>query len=178
MVRVLRALNAAIRDLDRSVVARLDAHPDAEIFTSLPRSGRINAAQMLAEWGEARQAYDCPDAVGALAGMTPVTNRSGKHTSVGFRWGVQQALGQRHAHLRQQLRHGGARQLEETQPRNPPPEVDTEGHIGTAGGRPLRRTVCAQWAPAVVLCVLHKTANTYERGRAVQAVPAPLTADA
>jgi transposase len=86
MVRVLRALNDAIRDLDRSVVARLDAHPDAEIFTSLPRSGRINAAQMLAEWGEARAAYSNPDAVAALAGVTPVTRKSGKHTSVGFRW--------------------------------------------------------------------------------------------
>ena len=49
MVGVLRALNAAITDLDRSLGARLDEHPDAKIFTSLPRSGRINAAQMLAE---------------------------------------------------------------------------------------------------------------------------------
>jgi len=86
MVRVLRALNDAIRDLDRSVVARLDEHPDAEIFTSLPRSGRINAAQMLAEWGDCRAAYSDPDAVAALAGVTPVTRKSGKHTSVGFRW--------------------------------------------------------------------------------------------
>jgi transposase len=86
MVRVLRARNDAIRDLDRSVVARLDEHPDAEIFTSLPRSGRINAAQMLAEWGDCRAAYSDPDAVAALAGVTPVTRKSGKHTSVGFRW--------------------------------------------------------------------------------------------
>ncbi len=86
MVGVLRALNTAIRDLDRSVVARLDAHPDAEIFTSLPRSGRINAAQILAEWGDCRQAYDSPDAVAALAGATPVAKKSGEHKSVGFRW--------------------------------------------------------------------------------------------
>ncbi|HWB71212.1 MAG TPA: IS110 family transposase [Egibacteraceae bacterium] len=86
MVGVLRALNAAIKDLDRSIVARLDEHPDAKVFTSLPRSGQINAAQMLAEWGDCRQAYDGPDAVAALAGLTPVTKKSGKHTSVGFRW--------------------------------------------------------------------------------------------
>jgi transposase len=86
LVGVLGALNTAIKDLDRSVVAHLGEHPDAEIFTSLPRSGRISAAQVLAEWGDCRQAYDGPEAVAALAGATPVTRQSGKHTSVSFRW--------------------------------------------------------------------------------------------
>ncbi len=85
-VSVLRALVAALRDLDRSVLAHLGEHPDEKIFTSLPRSGRINAAQVLAEWGDARQAYDGPDAVAALAGQTPVTKQSGKHRAVHFRW--------------------------------------------------------------------------------------------
>jgi len=52
-VRVLRALNQAVGELDRSVIARLGEHPDAKIFASLPRSGQINAAQMLAEWATA-----------------------------------------------------------------------------------------------------------------------------
>jgi transposase len=86
MVAVLQALVGALRDLDRSVIAHLGEHPDAEIFTSLPRSGRINAAQVLAEWGDCRQAYDGPDAVAALAGVTPVTKESGKHRAVLFRW--------------------------------------------------------------------------------------------
>ncbi|MDP9405706.1 MAG: IS110 family transposase [Actinomycetota bacterium] len=86
MVKTLNALNAAIKDLDRSVVAHLDEHPDSKIFTSLPRSGQINAAQMLAEWGDCRAAYDSAEAVSALAGQTPVTKKSGKHESVHFRW--------------------------------------------------------------------------------------------
>lgn len=86
LVSVLRALNSGLKDLGRSVAAHLGEHPDAKIFTSLPRSGRINAAQVLAEWGDAREAYDCPDAVAALAGLTPVTTESGKHRSVHFRW--------------------------------------------------------------------------------------------
>jgi len=85
-VTVIRALNASIKNLDRSVAAHLGEHPDGEIFTSLPRSGRINAAQMLAQWGDCRQAYDTPDAVAALAGVTPVTKQSGKHHAVQFRW--------------------------------------------------------------------------------------------
>jgi transposase len=86
LVTVLTALNAAVKDLDRSAAAHLGEHPDGEIFTSLPRSGQINAAQMLAEWGDCRQAYEHPDAIAALAGCTPVTKESGKHRAVHFRW--------------------------------------------------------------------------------------------
>jgi transposase len=86
LVDVVKALNAATKNLDRSVAARLGEHPDGEIFTSLPRSGQVNAAQMLAEWGDCRQAYASPDSVAALAGCTPVTKASGKHQAVHFRW--------------------------------------------------------------------------------------------
>lgn len=86
LVTVLEALNLAGKQLDRSVIARLGEHPDAEVFTSLPRSGQINAAQMLAEWGDSRAAYDGPDAVAALAGVTPITKASGKQHAVHFRW--------------------------------------------------------------------------------------------
>jgi transposase len=86
LVSVLKTVTAAISDLDRSTAARLGEHPDGKIFTSLPRSGQINAAQMLAEWGDCRPAYDGPDSVAALAGATPVTKESGKHRAVHFRW--------------------------------------------------------------------------------------------
>jgi transposase len=86
MVAVLTALNAAVKDLDRSAAAHLGEHPDGKIFASLPRSGQVNAAQMLAEWGDCRPAYAGPDSVAALAGVTPVTRESGKHRAVSFRW--------------------------------------------------------------------------------------------
>ena len=85
-VGVLAALNASVKNLDRSVAAHLGEHPDSAIFTSLPRSGQVNAAQVLAEWGDARQAYEHPGSVAALAGVTPVTSQSGKHRGVHFRW--------------------------------------------------------------------------------------------
>ena len=85
-VAVLTALNAAVKNLDRSVAAHLGEHPDGAIFTSLPRSGQVNAAQVLAEWGDCRPAYEHPDSVAALAGVTPVTRQSGKHRDVQFRW--------------------------------------------------------------------------------------------
>jgi transposase len=86
LVTVLKTLGAVRKDLDRSVAAHLGEHPDAAIFTSLPRSGQINAAQMLAEWGDSREAYDGPESIAALAGVTPVTRASGKHRAVTFRW--------------------------------------------------------------------------------------------
>jgi transposase len=85
-VRVIRSLNTSIKQLNRSVAAHLGEHPDNEIFTSLPRSGQVNAAQMLAEWGDCREAYESPEAVCALAGLAPVTKKSGKHEAVAFRW--------------------------------------------------------------------------------------------
>jgi hypothetical protein len=85
-VGVLTALNAPVKNLDRSIAAHLGEHPDGPIVTSLPRSGQVNAAQVPAEWGDCRQAYAGPDSVAALAGVTPVTKESGKHRAVHFRW--------------------------------------------------------------------------------------------
>ena len=108
MVRVIRALNHSIKDLDRSVVAHLGEHPDGIVFGSLPRAGRINAAQMLAEWGDCREAYDGPEAVAALSGMAPVTRRSGKHLAVGFRWACNKRFRNAMATFADNSRHASA----------------------------------------------------------------------
>ena len=89
------ALNAAVKDLDRSAAAHLGEHPDGEIFTSLPRSGQINAAQMLAEWGDCRQAYDGPDSVAALAGCHPRHQAVRQAPRRALPLGLQQALPRR-----------------------------------------------------------------------------------
>lgn len=86
MVATLKVLGETLKGLGKTVTTTLGEHPDGKTFTSLPRSGQINAAQMLAEWGDVRQAYDGPDSVAAIAGVTPVTKESGKHRAVHFRW--------------------------------------------------------------------------------------------
>jgi transposase len=91
MVAVLTALTSAIRDLDRSVAAHLHEHPDGEIFTSLPRAGLVNAAQIRAELAEPG-AYTGPEAISALAGLVPVTRASGRHRAVSFRWACNKRL--------------------------------------------------------------------------------------
>lgn len=91
-VGVLAALNTAIKDLDKSVAAHLSEHPDGQVFASFPRAGTINAAQILAEWGDARNAYIDPESIAALAGLVPVTRASGKHRGVSFRWACNKRL--------------------------------------------------------------------------------------
>ena len=91
-VAVLTALNTAIRNLDHATAERMHTHPDGETFRSFPRAGTINAAQILAEWGDARAAFDHPDQVAALAGITPVTKASGKQRGVSFRWACNKRL--------------------------------------------------------------------------------------
>ena len=102
MVRVLRALLGSIKDLDRSVVAHLGEHPDAKIFTTLPRSGQINAAQLLAEWGDCRQAYPQADSVATLEPV-PGHPRLRPPPRRQLPVGLQQAAATSHDDLRQQL---------------------------------------------------------------------------
>ena len=91
IVAMLTALNTAIKDLDRSAAAHLHEHPDGEMFTSFPRAGLINAAQIRAELAE-HSAYTGPEAIAALAGLVPVTRASGKHHAVSFRWACNKRL--------------------------------------------------------------------------------------
>jgi transposase len=90
-VGLLSTLNTALKDLDRSVTAHLHEHPDGQIFTSFPRSGQINAAQIRAELAEP-DAYTGPEAICALGGLVPVTRASGKHRGVSFRWACNKRL--------------------------------------------------------------------------------------
>ena len=92
LVAVLRTLNAQIQSLAASIAAQLDAHPDAVIFTSLPRSGTVRAARLLAEIGDARGRFPTRDSLTCLAGVAPSTRQSGKVKAVTFRWGADKQL--------------------------------------------------------------------------------------
>jgi transposase len=92
LVAVLRTLSAQIHALATSIGDQLAAHPDAVIFTSLPRSGTVRAARLLAEIGDARGRFPTRDSLTCLAGVAPSTRQSGKVKSVTFRWGADKQL--------------------------------------------------------------------------------------
>jgi len=91
-VAVLKTLVAQIAELDSRIAELLDNHPDAHIFTSLPRSGTIRAATLLAEMGDCRDRFPTADTFVCLAGTAPSTRASGRHRAVTFRWSADKKL--------------------------------------------------------------------------------------
>ena len=86
LVAVLRPLVAQLATLSAAIEHAVDAHPDGKIVTPLFRSGRICAAQLLAELGDDRARFVSGDHLAAEGGVAPVTRESGKHRAVTFRW--------------------------------------------------------------------------------------------
>ena len=92
LVAGLTTLRTQINALEDQIADQLAAHPDAAIFTSLPRSGTVRAARLLAEIGDARGRFPTPEALTCLAGAAPSTRQSGKVKVVAFRWAVDKQL--------------------------------------------------------------------------------------
>ena len=92
LVATLSALVEQIKALSEQIADQLATHADAHIFTSLPRSGKIRAAKLLAEVGDCRGRFPTPEALACLAGVAPSTRQSGTMRSVGFRWSCDKHL--------------------------------------------------------------------------------------
>ena len=91
-VRAIAAVREQITLLESRIAEQLARHPDAVIFTSLPRSGTVRAAALLAEIGDCRERFPTPEALACLAGASPSTRQSGKHRAVTFRWACDKKL--------------------------------------------------------------------------------------
>ncbi|SNY73431.1 IS110 family transposase [Paractinoplanes atraurantiacus] len=88
----LQTITAQIEVLAQQITEALALHPDRQIFTSLPRSGTIRAARLLAEIGDARGRFPTAASLACLAGVAPSTRQSGKVRIVAFRWAVDKQL--------------------------------------------------------------------------------------
>jgi transposase len=87
-VNQLRGLLASIDQLDQAISTALDAHPKTHLLSTLPRVGRINLAQLIAEIGPILDRAVNAERACTEAGAAPVTRASGKHAGVNFRWAV------------------------------------------------------------------------------------------
>lgn len=92
LVAVLRPLVAQVAALTAAIEHAVEAHPDAKVVTPLFRSGRVCAAQLLAELGDDRGRFVSADHLAAEGGVVPVTRESGKHRAVTFRWACNMRL--------------------------------------------------------------------------------------
>src|ERR1019366_5212147 len=77
-VAILRSLNTQIEALARSIGEQLAIHPDAHIVTSLPRSGTVRAARLLAEIGDARGRFPTAESLACLGGAAPSRRQAGQ----------------------------------------------------------------------------------------------------
>src|SRR5438309_936826 len=105
LVAVLTPLVGQLQQLSAAIEAALAQHPDGRLVQSLPRSGAVNAAQILAELGDDRARFATDEQFAAEAGLAPVTHASGQHRAVVFRWACNKRL--RQARLGGELFVGG-----------------------------------------------------------------------
>ena len=93
LLRAIEITRREERELEADIIERLDAHADAQVFTSLPQAGHgVRAALLLAEIGDVRARFPDEESLAALAGVAPVTRASGKMHAVGFRWSADKKL--------------------------------------------------------------------------------------
>lgn len=92
LARVLSPLLDEIARLTVRTEREVEQLADGALIMSLPRTGRINAAQILAELGDVRERVTTADQLAAEAGVAPVTRQSGKSRTVGFRWACNHRL--------------------------------------------------------------------------------------
>lgn len=92
LTRVLVPLVSEIARVTARIEHEVSQLADGAILMSLPRTGRLNAAQILVELGDVRERFATDDQLAAEAGVAPVTYQSGKTRSVIFRWACNHRL--------------------------------------------------------------------------------------
>lgn len=92
LVDLLTTLRQEQEHLEARIKEALLAHPDGEIFRSLPRAGVVRAATLLAEIGDCRARFPDAMSLAAAAGVAPSTRQSGKHLNVAYRRGCNKQL--------------------------------------------------------------------------------------
>ena len=108
LVAVLLPLVAQIQQLAAAIAAALPLHPDGPLLQSVPRSGSVNAAQILAELGDDRTRFPTDEQLAAEAGVAPITRESGKRRGVHFRWACNKRLRQALTTFADNSRHASA----------------------------------------------------------------------
>jgi hypothetical protein len=81
-VGIIAELNRQISDLEAELATHFKAHPDADIYRSLPGLGVILGARVLGEFGDDPNRYTTAKSRKNYAGTSPLTVASGKKCAV------------------------------------------------------------------------------------------------
>jgi len=83
--RQIACLNEDLDEYEHYIAALFKAHPESDLFNTLPGAGAALAPRLLVAMGTDRTRFDSADAVATFSGIAPVTERSGQHTWVHWR---------------------------------------------------------------------------------------------
>jgi transposase len=75
--RQLQALYRTLQEFDQQLAAAYAAHPDRELYTSLPGAGAVLGPRLLASLGANRGRFGAAARLQCYSGVAPVTKRSG-----------------------------------------------------------------------------------------------------
>lgn len=92
VVRQLRVLHKQLQEYRKAIETLFAAHPDSDIFGSLPGAAGKLAPRLLSEFGQHRDRFPDPEAIQCYSGTAPVTKQSGKTRWVHFRHGCNKSL--------------------------------------------------------------------------------------
>ena len=81
-VGIIAELNRQIAELEAELATHFEAHPDADIYRSLPGLGVILGARVLGEFGDDPNRYTSAKSRRNYAGTSPLTVASGKKRAV------------------------------------------------------------------------------------------------
>jgi Transposase IS116/IS110/IS902 family len=81
-VGILIELNRQISDLEAELATHFEAHPDADIYLSLPGLGVVLGARVLGEFGDDPNRYTDAKSRKNYAGTSPLTVASGRKRAV------------------------------------------------------------------------------------------------
>lgn len=78
LIGQLRAVLAALKQLDKQIAELFATHGDQQIFSSLPGAGPVLAPRLLAAFGANRERFASAQDMQRFSGIAPVIERSGK----------------------------------------------------------------------------------------------------
>lgn len=89
---VIEALVARLTQLTKRIQDAVERLPSGRIIMSFPRTGKINAAQILAELTDDPRRFTSDAQLAAESGCAPLTHASGKSHGVSFRYACNKRL--------------------------------------------------------------------------------------
>jgi transposase len=91
---LIQRFHEHIAGLDQRIAEVVSAHPEAQLFGSLPGAGPVLTARLIVAFGTRRERFESAQEIAELSGIAPITQASGKTKHVSMRIACAQFLRQ------------------------------------------------------------------------------------